>query len=239
MPESHACRGARRGRRLLADLGAELRAARTALRVCRWQPSPSAAGISPTELSRVRARARPVAGHRSPHRGSAPFVGLDLAVRAFPGGNPLRDAGPCPLIAAFRAFGSALASVVRTEVPDWPRTRPSSVGPDRRGLRADTAAVEFETRLTRRPGARPPRDLKYRDSGIAPVILVVSDTRATGMRSRRAGSRARGRCSRSTLTAILAPLAAGRVPGPAGSSSFASAASDGAARPADAARRLR
>ncbi len=46
MPESHACRGTRRGRRLLADLGDEIRAASTS----GWRLSQAsvatAAGIS-------------------------------------------------------------------------------------------------------------------------------------------------------------------------------------------------
>ena len=207
MPESHACRGARRGRRLLADLGAELRAARSAAGLSLATVA-QAAGISPTELSRVE-------------RGFAPWldilvasrlcavVGLDLAVRAFPGGNPLRDAGHVRLISAFSLrLGPGLR--VRTEVP-------IGDGRDQRAWdqtvsdRADTAAVELETRMTDAQALARRVVLKSRDSGIHRVLLVLSDTRAN--RNAVAGARDLLRPLFPLDTAeVLATLDAGRVP---------------------------
>ena len=207
MPESHASRGARRGRRLLADLGDELRAARTAAALSLATVA-AAAGISPTELSRIE-------------RGFAPWldvlvasrlcavVGLDLSVRTFPGGSPLRDAGHIRLISAFSLrLGPGLR--VRTEVPVGDRS-------DQRAWdhtvsdRADTAAVEFETRLTDVQALARRVALKSRDSGIERVLLVLADTRAN--RSAVAEAREVLRPLFPLDGAdVLAALGAGRVP---------------------------
>ena len=207
MPESHASRGARRGRRLLADLGAELRSARTAAALS-LATVVGAAGISPTELSRIE-------------RGFAPWldvlvasrlcavVGLDLSVRAFPGGDPLRDAGHTRLISAFSdRLGPGLR--VRTEVP-------VADGRDQRAWdqtvsdRMDTAAVEHETRLTDAQALARRIALKSRDSGIHRVILVLADTRAN--RNAVAGAREVLRPLFPLDGAeVLAALSAGRLP---------------------------
>jgi transcriptional regulator with XRE-family HTH domain len=114
MPESHASRGARRGRRLLSDLGVEIRNARRSAGLSLGAVA-AAGDMSQSELSRIE-------------RGLASWldilvaarlcsiVGLDLAMRAYPGGEPLRDAAHARLTAAFRArLGTALR--VRSEVP--------------------------------------------------------------------------------------------------------------------------
>jgi transcriptional regulator with XRE-family HTH domain len=174
MPESHASRGTRRGRRLLSDLGAELRNSRRSAGLSLGVVA-AAGEVSPSELSRIE-------------RGLASWldilvaarlcsiVGLDLAVRAYPGGEPLRDAAHARLTAAFRArLGAALR--VRTEVPvgdrldqrAWDQTIIDSDG---------IAAVEIETRLTDAQALARRTTLKSRDSGIDRVILVLADTRA-------------------------------------------------------------
>jgi Helix-turn-helix domain len=52
MPESHASRGARRGRRLLADLGVEIRDARRSAGLSLGAVA-AAGDVSPSELSRI------------------------------------------------------------------------------------------------------------------------------------------------------------------------------------------
>jgi transcriptional regulator with XRE-family HTH domain len=210
MPESHACRGARRGRRLLADLGDEIRAARTAAGLSLATVA-RAAGISPTEMSRVERGIAPWLDVLVASRLCA-VVGLDLSVRAFPGGNPLRDAGHVRLINAFNLrLGPGLR--VRTEVPiaderdqrAWDQTISD---------RADTAAVELETRLTDAQALVRRVALKSRDSGIHRVLLVLTDTR--GNRNAVAGAREVLRSLFPLESAeILAILRAGRLP-PAG-----------------------
>jgi transcriptional regulator with XRE-family HTH domain len=207
MPESHASRGARRGRRLLADLGDEIRAARTAAGLSLATVAMTV-GISPTELSRVERGLAPWLDVLVASRLCA-VVGLDLSVRAFPGGNPLRDAGHLRLVNAFRPrIGPGLR--VRTEVP-------VGDGLDRRAWdqtvsdRMDTAAIEFETRMTDAQAFARRVALKSRDSGIQCVVLVLADTRAN--RNAVAGAREVLRPLFPLDSAeILATLGAGRVP---------------------------
>lgn len=207
MPESHASRGTRRGRRLLSDLGVELRAARRASGLSQAAVA-SAAGISSSELSRIEQGHAPWLDVISASRICA-VVGLDLSIRAFPGPNPLRDEAHLRLMSAFRAqLGAGL--VVRTEVPighprdlrAWDLTTT-----DRHG----TAAAEFETRLTDAQAFARRVTLKCRDSGIAVVILVVSET----AHNRDAISAARTYLRPMfplDSTPILKALRAGRVP---------------------------
>jgi transcriptional regulator with XRE-family HTH domain len=207
MPESHASRGAHRGRRLLADLGDELRAARKASGLSQGVVA-AAAGMSSSEVSRIEQGRSPWLDIVTASRICA-VVGLDLSVRAFPGPNPVRDAGHVRLIDAFRArLGAGL--VVRMEVP---------IGRER-DLRAwdvtttdlrTTAAAEFETRLTDAQALTRRVTLKCRDSGIAVVILVVSDT--ANNRDAVASARAYLRpLFPLDSNSILRALAAGRVP---------------------------
>jgi transcriptional regulator with XRE-family HTH domain len=207
MPESHASRGTRRGRRQLIDLGAELRTARVGAGLSMTAVA-RAAGISPSELSRIE-------------RGLAPWldiivasmlcsiVGLDLSLRAFPGGNPLRDSGHARLIAAFRAhLGQGLR--VRTQVP-------VASSPDQRAwvqTLADgeaTSATEFETRLYDAQALTRRITLKMRDSGIDRVVVVLADTKA----NRQAVAAASG-VLRPVFpleaSEVLASLREGRVP---------------------------
>ena len=103
--ESHASRGARRGRRLLADLGADLRVTRVGAGLTLAEVAVPPGSRRPT-LSRIERGTRPLVEASMLLRRSARSFGLDLAVRAFPGGNPLRDRAHVPMFAAFRSFGT-------------------------------------------------------------------------------------------------------------------------------------
>ena len=183
MPESHASRGARRGRRLLADLGAEIRHARLAAGLTLGEVA-AAAGISAGELSRIERGLAPWLDVLVAARVCA-VVGLDLSVRAYPGGDPLRDAAHVRMFAAFRELlGPALR--IRGEV---------LIG-DARDLRAwdatiasrvDAAAAEFESRIGDAQALVRRIALKQRDSGVDRVLLVVLDTRLNRAALRLAG----------------------------------------------------
>ena len=181
MPESHACRGTRRGRRLLADLGAELRAARVGAGLTLADVA-GAAGISAAELSRIERGLAPWLVMLAASKICA-IVGLDLAMRAFPGGNPLRDRAHVSMFAAFRSLlGPGLR--LRAEVP--------VVGSDLRawdGTVADThaeAAVELESRVGDAQALTRRVTLKQRDSGIDCVILALLDSRTNRLALRAA-----------------------------------------------------
>jgi transcriptional regulator with XRE-family HTH domain len=231
MPESHASRGTRRGRRLLADLGDDIRAARRASGVSQAAVA-TAAGLSSSEVSRIEQGGSPWLDIVTASRICA-VVGLDLSVRAYPGPNPVRDAAHVRLIAAFRArLGVGL--VVRTEVPIGRERDLRAWDVTTTDLRA-TAAAEFETRLTDAQALTRRVTLKCRDSGIAIVILVVSDT--ANNRDAVASARAYLRpLFPLDSSAILLALAAGRVPDAGGIVFIRSTAQQpAAARPTGAA----
>ena len=133
-----------------------------------------AVGISHAEVSRIE---RGLATH-VPYETlvlMGAVLGLDLPLRAFPAGEPVRDAPQLALLASFRRLLAATL-VWRTEVP-------LRISGDRRAWdaliegRGWRVPVEAETRLrdvqalTRRIG------LKQRDDRTDVVILLVADTR--------------------------------------------------------------
>jgi hypothetical protein len=103
-------------------------------------------------------------------------VGLDLSCRAYPAGQPIRDAGHVALLAAFR---SRLHRSLRwaTEVPlplpgDQRAWDAMVTGPDWR------YGVEAETRPTDAQALERRLALKQRDGDVSGVLLVLPQTRA-------------------------------------------------------------
>lgn len=103
-------------------------------------------------------------------------VGLRLAVRAYPDGDPVRDAGQLAVLERFRLLLPA-GTGWRTEVPlPIPGDRRAwdaiaKLGDVRLGVEAETRLRDVQA-LTRRLA------LKMRDGGFERVLLVVSDTRS-------------------------------------------------------------
>ena len=106
----------------------------------------------------------------------ATVVGLDLSVRLYPGGDPIRDAAQ---------FG--LLSRLRGRIhPDlrWRTEVPLPLPGDRRAWDAVIAGpgfvvgVEAETRLRDIQAVARRTNLKQRDGGLDRVLLLVADTRA-------------------------------------------------------------
>jgi transcriptional regulator with XRE-family HTH domain len=166
-------RGRRRARHALATIGDEFRETRLAAGLTQRQVA-GAVGISPAEESRIE-------------RGMAPWVtfetlvmiaavlGLDLPLRAFPVGDPIRDVAQLALLGRFRALLPAGLSW-RTEVPIRLE----------RDLRAWDAVVggggwsvpvEAETRLRDVQALARRLALKRRDDGAETMILLIADTR--------------------------------------------------------------
>lgn len=183
MPESHAARGTRRGRRSLVTLGEEIRAARLAAGLSQRVVA-EAAGISISELSRVERASASWLGIVVASRLAA-VVGLDLVLRAYPGPTPMRDASHLALASAFRKLlGPGIR--VQTEV---------AVGPegDQRAWdaiitgREGRVGVEFETRLIDVQALLRRVNLKRRDGGMDRVLLVFADTRNNRAAVRLAG----------------------------------------------------
>ena len=172
--EGPSARGRARGTRLIRDLGAEIRGARLQRGLSLGRVG-AAVGMSGSQLSRLeRGLATTV---DVPQIGAlCGVVGLDLSLRAFPGGQPVRDAAHLALIGRFRRL---LAPSI-----GWRGEVPVTLSPG--DLRAWDAvlsaggrrgAAEFETRprdlqeLQRRLG------LKERDGDADVLLLVLADTR--------------------------------------------------------------
>jgi transcriptional regulator with XRE-family HTH domain len=166
-------RARRLARQALARIGEEFREARLAAGLTQRHVA-EAVGISQAELSRVE-------------RGMASWVtyetlvliaavlGLDLPLRAFPVGGPIRDVAQLQLLAKFRAVLPAGLSW-RTEVP-------LQIERDLRawdavvGSRGWQVPVDAETRLRDVQALVRREALKRRDDGAEIMILLVADTR--------------------------------------------------------------
>jgi transcriptional regulator with XRE-family HTH domain len=201
-------RGTRRGRRFLIEIGQELRERRLQLGLSQGAVA-VALGISRAQVSRIERAALPSLSLVTAAR-LASLLGLELAVRVFPGGPPLRDAGHAALLARFKGRVSE-GFHWRTEVPlpipgdqrafDGLLTRP--------GLRI---AVEAEMRLRDLQALQRRLELKKRDGAVDRLVLLVPDTR-----SNRDAIRAAGEGFETALPAgtrrVMSALAAGRDPG--------------------------
>lgn len=164
---------AARGRTLTAQLLAELRNARLDRNLGEATVA-AALGVSASQYSRIeRGLTRGITIEQATVLLAA--VGLDLAVRAFPAGQPLRDAGHVSLLDRFRAR-LHVSLRVRTEVPF----------PTPGDLRAWDVVVagldwrhgyEAETRPRDRQALERRLALKARDGDVDAVSLLLSDSR--------------------------------------------------------------
>ena len=181
-------------------LGAELRRARRMAGVSQ-DTLGAAAGLSGSEVGRVE-------------RGESPWlttvhaarllssVGLDLWVRAYSGGLPVRDAGHLQLLARFEARLPASVHCHR----EWPI--PGSR--DRRALDLFLAGlplrtgVEAETVLDDLQALQRDVNLKRRDAGLDRMILLVRDSRRNRdiLRSTDALQRSFPMSTRATMAAL-------------------------------------
>lgn len=137
-------------------------------------------------------------------------VGLDIPIRTYPGGSPLRDAGQLRLLARFQqAVGSAWTW--RTEVPV------SSDRLDRRAIdcvavrRPYRVGIEAIARLADSQAQVRSATLKQQAADLDLMLLVLADTR----HNRRAIEIAAPSLTPAfplTGREVLAPLRAGRLP---------------------------
>jgi transcriptional regulator with XRE-family HTH domain len=171
--ERPADRGTERGRRLVMELGREIRQARQD-RGLSLADVGRAAGCSLSTVSRIERALDPGVSIVEVARLLA-VVGLDLRARAYPGGQPVRDAVHAGLLERFRvrlhrSLGWAVE--VPLPAPGDPRAWDGFVqGPGwRYGAEAETAPSDGQA-LGRR------LQLKLRDGGVDGVLLIVPRTR--------------------------------------------------------------
>ena len=133
-----------------------------------------AIGLSPSMASRIETGRVPDVGVIRLST-MASVVGLDLSVRTFPGGSPLRDAGHTDLLKRFKAHVSPrLGWAIEVGLPATgdPRAWDAVVrGREwRYGVEAETHPTDGQA-LARRLA------LKCRDDDVGGVILVLPRTR--------------------------------------------------------------
>lgn len=205
--ERGADRGTRLGRRRLATVGEEIRVARIALGLSQGKVG-EAVGLSHTLVGRIERGQHPAVSLMNLFRISS-VVGLDLSVRVFPGGAPLRDGAHIALIDRFRSrLHPDLRCMTEVAIPiegDQRAWDAMVVG------REERTAVEAETRLSDAQALLRRIALKQRDSHVARVILLLNDTS-----SNRAAVRAAHAILRDTFPiparAAMAAFAAGNHP---------------------------
>ena len=139
-------------------------------------------------------------------------LGLDLSVRTFPTGAPIRDAGHVRLIDRFARATPSMA---------WTREHPIPISGDLRAwdlfgrLDGHNIGVAAETKFRDEQALIRREHAKMRDAGVDRLILLIADTKA---------NRATLREIRESLRAefpldgrqILTALNAGRDPGDSG-----------------------
>jgi transcriptional regulator with XRE-family HTH domain len=173
--ERPADRGTARGRRLLVELGREFAHARRRSGLS-LRTVAEAAGVSVGVVWRFEGGRATDVGVVVIARLFA-IVGLDLSARAYPGGPPVRDAGPIGLLAEFR--GRCHPSLGwATEVP-LPIARDQRAwdgmltGPGwRYGCEAEMGPDDSQA-LQRRI------ELKIRDGHVSGAVLLLPETRRT------------------------------------------------------------
>ena len=162
-----------RARRALNTIGEELREARLQAGLTLRELT-GIVGVSPAELSRIERGLAPHVGYETLVNVGA-VLGLDIPLRAFPNGDPVRDAPQLKVLARFRTPLPAMLRH-RTEVP-------LGMPGDRRAWDEVidgpgwSLPVEAETRIRDTQALRRKLALKCQDAGVDCMLLVVADTR--------------------------------------------------------------
>jgi len=173
-------RGTRLGRADLIGIGREVRAARIGGGLTQAQVG-RAVGLSYSQVGRIERGDHSAASVLQLARVGA-VVGLDVRVRAYPGGDALRDTGQLALLDRLRTRlhpGLSMRTEVPLPIPGDRRAWDAVIA----GLRSlegpdPLLPVEAETRLYDLQAQVRRIVLKLRDADMAEVLVVVADTGA-------------------------------------------------------------
>jgi transcriptional regulator with XRE-family HTH domain len=167
-------RGTRLAARSLAVLGEELRRARIASGLSQKAVA-DAAGIAHTTVGRIE-RHRLAGVSIDVLSRACAVVGMDLVIRAYPAGDPLRDAAQVTLLERLRR---RLPGAIR-----WRDEVPLPISGDLRAWDAvigpsnAETAIEAETRLHDLQAMERRINRKQRDGSMDRVIVLIAETRA-------------------------------------------------------------
>ncbi len=169
-----------------------------------------ASGLSRTIVERIEAGSRPTTIHELAVFGAV--VGLDVRLRAYPAGDPIRDAGQARLLERFRprlhvslGWSTEVPLPIAGDLRAWDAV---IRGPGWRiGVEAETVLDDLQA-LERRLA------LKRRDGDVDHVILLIADT-ARNRRALRSAPAAFADLPLRTRE-VMAALGQGRDPGASG-----------------------
>jgi transcriptional regulator with XRE-family HTH domain len=169
-------RGTRLGDRRLRDLGEEYRDKRMELGLSQLSVA-RAARIPRSTYSRIERAKRPSLTVVVASRVAA-VLGLDLVLRTYPGGEPLRDAASagrikfvCDCVGPPLRWKTEVPLRPRAEYPEQRRWDIELTGAGRRTV------IEFESRIHDAQGQRGRWNLKLRDDPADSFVVVVAETR--------------------------------------------------------------
>jgi transcriptional regulator with XRE-family HTH domain len=199
--------------RMRVEVGRDLRRARTGLDLSLADVGREV-GLSRSQVARIElAQLRHVA--LEDLVSVSVVLGLDLSLRAFPGGAPLRDVAHLALLERLRAIvhpglrWAVEVPVVSLDHGDR-RAWDAMIQGDRWRI-----AVEAETRLRDAQDVERRVALKMRDGRVDQAILLLADTRWNRHVLRAAGPSLTGQFPL-IASAVLAALRTGRDPGASG-----------------------
>ncbi|MGK2850976.1 MAG: helix-turn-helix domain-containing protein [Candidatus Limnocylindrales bacterium] len=175
--EGLASRGSRLAHADLVRLGAELRAARVGAGLSLARVG-QAVGLSKSHVGRIEHAQVANVGVRYLTRLGA-VLGLDIRIKAYPGGDALRDAGHIRLGSRFRRrLHPRIRARSEQVLPGEGDARAWDLWPDRWVDSRDARGVpaELETRVTDYQSLIRRMHRKMRDGGVSTVLLVVADT---------------------------------------------------------------
>jgi transcriptional regulator with XRE-family HTH domain len=167
------------------NVGAELRVARTTASLTLDQVA-HAAGISASELSRIERGLATWVNVATLNR-IASVVGIDLWLRRYPGGEPLRDLAHLRLTQAFTELVGP-SRTIRGEVPIGDARDQRAWDLTITDVERRVCGTELETRLVDAQGQMRKIIRKRTDSKVDRLLVVLADTRSNRVALRAAAS---------------------------------------------------
>lgn len=201
-------RGRDRARRLRSAIGNDFKGARLSLNLSQRSVA-EACGLSQGYYSLIE-RAMAPGVSVDDLSSIAQLLGLDLALKTFPSGPPLREAGHFALLSEFRPLVHPAAG--------WNTEVPLAIPGDQRAwdammrLKGLRIGVEAETRLRDFQALERRIALKKRDDGVDRVALLLRASRSNRTVIRELGSALRASFPVASKVALEA-LKQGRDPG--------------------------